>query len=306
MILIVNLNLAVDEIVHLDELRVGGVHRFERTVRQAGGKGVNIARVLGALNEDALLMGFLGGQSGDLIARQLQREEIRFAATPIQDESRTCFILDDHATRTQTVINEAGPEVSTTELQLFMDDYARLVSASNLIVITGSLPPKLPPETYAQLIFTASEKRKPVLLDTSCVALRTALPAQPFIVKINSAEACELLGFNITGADSAASAARQLIAAGARHAMITLGADGAILNFEGVEYRIKPPRIEALNSVGSGDAVMAGLAAGLVRGLDAEEMARLAIAAGAANALRGMGRTTAEEVFRLMQNVTVS
>jgi tagatose 6-phosphate kinase len=86
--------------------------------------------------------------------------------------------------------------------------------------------------------------------------------------------------------------------------MITLGAEGAVLNYEGVEYRIKAPRIEARNSVGSGDAVAAGLAAALMRGLSPEEVARLSVAAGAANALHGAGRLKLEEVFRLMPEVT--
>jgi fructose-1-phosphate kinase PfkB-like protein len=87
--------------------------------------------------------------------------------------------------------------------------------------------------------------------------------------------------------------------------MITLGSSGAVLNFEGVEYRMKPPSIEARNSVGSGDAVMAGLGAGLMRGLAVEDIARQAVAAGAANALRGAGRCRKEDIHRLAQDVYV-
>lgn len=306
MILIVNLNLAVDEIVHLDELALGGVHRSKRTVRQAGGKGVNVARVLKTLNERALLIGFLGGHAGDFIARELQREEIAFASTPIQNESRTCIILDDHATRTQTVVNEAGPEVNEEELRRFLDDYARLVVSCELVIITGSLPQKLPQDIYARLISEAHEMEKRVLLDASSEALRAALRAQPFFVKINRLEAGDFARLPVNDVESAAEAASRLMAAGARHAMITLGEAGAFINFGGVEYSIKQPRIEARNSVGSGDAVMAGLAAGLIRKLSTEEMARLAVAAGAANALRGSGRTEAEEIFRLMKDVAIS
>lgn len=305
MVLVVNLNLAVDEIVQVDALAVGGVQRSRLTTRQAGGKGVNVARVLKTLSERALLMGFLGGHAGEFIARELQREEVPFHSTLIQNESRTCIILDDQTTRTQTVINEAGPEISAEERQRFFEDYARQLSASDLIIITGSLPVNLPTDIYARLISLAHEGGKRVLLDASSEALGAALSAQPFFVKINHVEAGELLGQVISDASAAAKACLQLIAAGARSAMITLGAAGALLNFEGIEYRIKPPQIEARNSVGSGDALMAGFAAGLVRGLEVEEMARLAVAAGAANALRGAGRPTAEEISRLMPDVKV-
>lgn len=303
MILVVNLNLAVDQIVHLDGFTVGSVHRTSHAERLAGGKGVNVARVLKALNERALLTGFLGGRAGAFIADELHREEIPSSCIQIQDESRTCIILDDRATRTQTVINEAGPEVSEAELQAFLNHYERLLSSSDMAVITGSLPPKLLTAAYARLISVANEIRKPVLLDTSAEPLRAGLGARPFIVKINAAEAGAVLGLQINDFDDAAKASRRLIERGAHHSMITLGADGAVLNFDGVERRMRPPRIEARNSVGSGDAVMAGLAAGLMRGLEVEEMARLAIAAGAANALRGAGRCEAEDIYRLSKGV---
>jgi tagatose 6-phosphate kinase len=303
MILVVNLNLAVDEIVRLDGFAVGDVHRTSHVERLAGGKGVNVARVLKALNERALLTGFLGGRAGDFIAQELQREEISSSCVPIRNESRTCIILDDRSTCTQTVINEAGPPVSEVELRTFMNHYERLLSSSGMVIITGSLPPKLPPEVYAQLISTANEMRKPALLDTSAVPLLAGLGAHPFMVKINGAEAGSLLGLQINDFDDAATATRRLIERGAQHSMITLGAAGAVLNFEGVEHSMKPPGIEARNSVGSGDAVTAGLAAGLMRGLDVEEMARLAIAAGAANALKGAGRCGAEDIYRLSDGV---
>jgi tagatose 6-phosphate kinase len=305
MILIVNLNLAVDCIVHLDALTPGEVHRTSDVERLPGGKGVNVARVLKALGEPALLTGMTGGRAGDLIQHGLESEELPSSCVPVKNESRTCIILDDQATRTQTVINEAGALVSEEELTAFLEHYAQLLSTSDMVVITGSLPPKLPQEVYAELISAANELSKPVLLDTSAEPLRMALGARPFLVKVNGAEAGALLNLQINDFAEAARAARIFIESGARHSMITLGARGAVLNFEGVEYSLRPPRVEARNSVGSGDAVMAGLAFGLMRGLDAEETARLAMAAGAANSLRGAGRVTAEEIYRLQEDVTL-
>jgi tagatose 6-phosphate kinase len=299
MILVVNLNLAVDRLVHLERLMHGGVHRAPRAERMAGGKGVNVARVLKALQRPALLTGFLGGRAGEFIKQSLQSEGIRESSVPIQNESRTCIILDEEGTRTQTVINEEGPEISAEEQKAFLESYARLLSNADLVVITGSLPPGLPPDTYARLIHVAHKAGKRVLLDTSAEALRAALSARPFIVKINGAEASELLKLPLNDLNEAAAAVHKLIEMGACHAMITMGAMGAALNFEGVEFRVKPPHVEARNIVGSGDSVMAGLAAALARSLGAEETARLAVACGAASALRGAGRCREEDIRRL-------
>lgn len=305
MILVVNLNLAVDVIVHLDGLTPGQVHRSEQVERLAGGKGVNVARVLKTLNEPALLTGFLGGRAGGFIAGELQREEIPFDCTAIRNESRTCIILDDCATRTQTVVNEAGPEISEGEWQEFAALYARLLRSSEMVVITGSLPTTLAAAVYSRLISTANEMSRPVLLDTSSDALRCGVGARPFFVKINGREAGELLKVQVNDFEEAKEAAGQLREMGARHAMITLGAQGALLNFDGCVYGIESPRVEARNSVGSGDAVTAGIAAGLMRGLAAEELAGLAIAAGAANALRGAGRCEAHDIIELAKGVSL-
>ena len=129
------------------------------------------------------------------------------------------------------------------------------------------------------------------------------MPAGPFLVKINHHEAEEWLGEAVAGFHDAARASEALVKAGAANAMITLGANGAALRFEGSLYSLVPPAVQAVNSVGSGDALLAGVAAGLRRGLPPSRMATLGIAAGAANALHGGGRCLAHEVARLQKSV---
>ncbi len=304
MILIVNLNLAVDHIVELDEsLRAGQVQRSRSERRQAGGKGVNVARVLKTLGEPSLLLGFLGGNAGELVAAGLRVEKIALLCTRIQSESRTCLILNDLSRREQTVINASGPTISDNEFRSFEADYLRVLPDATLVVITGSLQPNLPEDTYARLTKAAREKGKQVLLDCAGAPLKYALTARPFLVKINHAETAELLAAPITNFFDAARATRMLRESGAESAMITLGERGALLDFAGARYRFVAPRVRAVNSVGSGDAALAGLAAGLRRGWKAEESGALAVAAGAANALHGAGGCSAEEIRELQPRV---
>jgi tagatose 6-phosphate kinase len=304
MILVVNLNLAIDQIVEVDELRPGAVHRARATSRLAGGKGVNVARVLRTLGERCVVTGFLGGRAGEMIAADLRAEGISFDCAPIRDESRTCLILSDGHHRCQTVINEAGPRISRDEMAGFTATYRQLLRrGADPVVITGSLPPGLPQETYADLISHANQAGCRTLFDSSSAALRHGLGAGPFMVKVNHEEAGEALQRAIKDFADAAQAADELIGMGPAHAMITLGARGALLAFEGVKYCLVPPLVQAVNSVGSGDAVMAGLAAGLRRGDRAEEIGALAIAAGAANALHGAGRCAIEEIRSLQPQV---
>jgi tagatose 6-phosphate kinase len=303
MILIVNLNLAVDHIVEVDELRAGEVQRSRGERRQAGGKGVNVARVLKTLGEQPLLLGFCGGRAGDLIAAGLRAERIASLLTRTGAESRTCLVINDRGRREQTVINAPGANVRDAEWRDFEATYTRELSRARLVVIDGSLPPNLHADTYARLTTGANVAGSRVVLDCAGAPLGHALGARPFLVKINAAEAAELLDAPVADFPAAARATRRLRELGAENAMITLGERGALLNFAGVRYRFDAPRVRAVNSVGSGDAALAGFAAALLRGLTAEAAGALAVAVGAANALHGAGGCSAAEIEELRPRV---
>jgi len=303
MILIVNLNLAVDHIVEVDGLRAGEVQRSHGARQQAGGKGVNVARVLKTLDEPSLLLGFCGGQAGDLIAAGLRSENIASLCTRTREESRTCLVINDHGRREQTVINAPGARVGDAERRDFEATYTRELHRAELVVITGSLPPNLPADTYARLTTEANGAGSRVLLDCAGAPLAHALGARPFLVKINAVEASELLSAPVTDFPAAARATRALREWGAENAMITLGAQGASLDFAGVRYRFDAPQVRAVNSVGSGDATLAGLAAAFRREWTAEAAGTLAVAAGAANALHGAGGCSAAEIAALQPRV---
>lgn len=304
MILIVNLNLAVDHFVEVEDLRAGEVQRSLGERRQAGGKGVNVARVLKTLDEPSLLLGFTGGSAGELITAGLRAENIASLPTRIEGESRTCLIINDRSRREQTVINAPGARIGEEEFLNFETSYTRSLRRANLVVITGSLPPNLSAHTYAQLVEAARACCQPrVLLDCAGAPLRAALKARPFLVKINAAEASELLDAPVTDFHSAAQAAGRLRELGAESAMITLGAEGAVFDTGEARYKFAAPTVAALNSVGSGDAALAGLAAGLRRNWTTQQSGALAIAAGAANALHGAGGCSEEEIFELLPRV---
>jgi tagatose 6-phosphate kinase len=303
MILIVNLNLAVDHIVEVDELRAGEVQRSRGARGQAGGKGVNVARVLKTLRERSLLLGFCGGRAGDLIEAGLRAEQIAAHTTRVREESRTCLIINDRGRREQTVINAHGAAISDAERRDFKATYTRELPRAELVVIDGSLPPNIHADTYARLTAEAKGACKRVLLDCAGAPLSHALGARPFLVKINAAEAAEFSGAPVEDFPAAARASRRLREAGAENVMITLGERGAWLEFAGVRYRFNAPRVRAVNSVGSGDAALAGFAAALRRGMTAEEAGALAVAAGAANALHGAGACSAEEIAELRPRV---
>jgi tagatose 6-phosphate kinase len=306
MILIVCPNLAIDQTILVDHLEIGQVHRPRLTRREAGSKGVNVARVLGTLGVPCVVTGFLGGATGDFVAQSLVQEGIVCAPCSIQNDSRSCYILVESQTSRHTVINEPGPEVSVQEIERFFALFEHLSDKSELVLFSGSLPLGVPDDTYARLVSQAKAAGKRTLLDSSGTALRCAVEARPFLLKINHAEATALRGYPIHDLAGAAAAAADLCFETTSLVMITLGADGAVLVSQQEQYLLVAPKIQVKNSVGSGDAAFAGLAAGLAKGLSLKDLGLLAVASGAANALYGGGHCSMEDITRLQAQVSVT
>ena len=290
MVLVVCPNLAVDYTLCVDKLLPGRVHRSQTYERQAGGKGVNMARALRSLGQEPLICGFVGGESGRFIERRLAEEKLRRDLVPTEHESRTCVIVlskDGEA----TVVNESGPTV--TEGDALMSLVARLVPDSDAVAMMGSLPPGMPSDSYARIAKGCRDAEVPCLVDASGLALEAALKERPTYAKPNRAEAEELLGHPIS--DELA-AAREIRNFGAEVVVLTLGDEGAVLSASGLEARLRPPALTPVNATGAGDALAAGLLAGHLSGGSLQEIATLGIAAATASVRRGYGRIRRSEI----------
>jgi tagatose 6-phosphate kinase len=300
-ILVVSLNLAIERVVRaFGEVRARDVMRGALLSRHASAKGVNAARALSALSEPLLLLGAVGGPTGDLIERELLAEGIPLAPIRIEGESRTCVVLLEGEGRDQTVINEVGPELTTGEIRAIEETYLGHLGGAERVILNGSLPLGVPASLYGRLIEAARAAGKPALLDASGEPLAEGVRACPDVVKINGSEAAQWSGMGVRDAGSALAAADALVAAGVRVAMVTLGAAGAVLSSGALRYWYEPPAISAVNCVGSGDAALAGLASALRRGDPLDRAGALAVATGTASALHGAGQCSAEEIARIL------
>ena len=277
MILVLCPNLAVDYTLRLENLEPGRVHRSRDYERHAGGKGVNVARTLSALGEEPLLCGLAGGGAGRFIEEGLEREKIRAELVPMKAENRTCVIILSR-TGEATVVNEDGPTVN--EADALRSRVRTLISESQAVALTGSLPPGLPQDLYAEMVRGCRKAGVPCLVDASGPALEPALAAGPTYCKPNQMEAEALLD---RGVDDWVGAAREIR---------ERGADDAILSGPDLSARLTPPAVPVVNSTGAGDALAAGLLAGHLRGGSLREIAALGMAAAAASVQHGYGRAT--------------
>lgn len=306
MIATVTLNAAIDKTYYMTGFGLGRVQRVDRMLASAGGKGINVARVASQLGESVLALGFAGGANGRFIASQLDATGIPHDFTEIPGESRICLNIVDEADRSQTELLEPGPEVGPADLARMTEAVRRAASAHRVVVFSGSLPKGCPPDTYATLVRAAREAGAFVALDTSGAPLAAAIEAQPDLVKPNEDEIEALTGRPAADVDDLAASIRSLQERGIANVVVTLGARGALAASGGRLYRVHPPRIEAVNAVGSGDAMAAGLAAGIARGLPFAETLRLGAACGAANALMpSAGQVRPDDVSRLLAQVEI-
>jgi tagatose 6-phosphate kinase len=288
-ILVVTLNPALDITYDLPRVEWAGVNRPTAVRSRPGGKGINVARTLHALGADVFVLGLAGGRTGDAVRSALAGTGVPGALTGIAGETRRTLAVVDGQRGQTALFNEPGPHVSPAEYAAFLARYAAGLPGSAAVVLSGSLPPGLPPDSYAELTGMASGAGLPTVLDAAGEPLRHGLTARPALVKPNLAELSRAVGRRLTdpggtGRAAVAAAAAELRAAGAQAVVVSLGADGLLaVTGEGVWQAAQPGEV-AGNPTGAGDAVVAGLTHRLVLGRHWAERLRHAAALGFAAA----------------------
>lgn len=306
MILVVCPNPAVDVVLHVDNFRVGAVHRSSPARRRAGGKGLNVARAIRALGGESLVIGFAGGDTGDELRRRAADDDIGLDAVPVAGSTRACYIAIDTATARQTVINEPGPTVTGAESAELLERAVSALGRARAVVLSGSLPPGVDPGFYSALSAAAHASGIPVLVDASGTPLQACLSTGVDLVKINAAEARWSTGETQSGLNGARRAGHALVRLGARAALVTMGSRGAILvDREGRTLLARAPVVESRNAVGAGDAAMSGAAFAVAAGASPVEVLASAVAAGSAGAIEGFGDVLLSDYERLRSLIEV-
>ena len=303
-------NAAIDKTAAVDNLVPGEIHRPEMLAFLPGGKALNVARAARTLGLEATVVAVLGGRAGDWVEEALAARAIRTHAVRVAGETRTCLSVLDRATGSLTEFYEAG---STLDAASWAAVEAALATelaadpAGTIAVIAGSLPPGAPVDGYGRLAALAAGAGARAIVDVGGPHLAAALPARPWLVKVNAREATEATGIATPNETGARSAARELQARGAVAALVTRGTAGALLVDEtATAWRIGPPPELGPYVVGSGDAMLAGLATAFAAGLALPEAARRGAAAACANALvPGQGELDPADVARILPLVTL-
>ncbi len=305
MILVINLNASVDKRYELEDIKKGSVMRAKTVENTPGGKGIHVANIATILKEDCLVTGFLGGKTGEFINDKLKDYNIKEDFINIKEDTRAClaFTTEDLV---QTEILEPGPNVSEEEKRSFLNKYNSLIDKSTIVVASGSVPKNIDSSFYKDLIKIANSKGKKFLLDTSGELLRKGIEEKPYFIKPNKDEIEALTGKSIKSEEDVISEIKRFQEMGIKLVVISLGAKGSIAGYNDKFYKVTFPKVKAINTVGSGDSYVAGVAVGLNRGYDIKELLKLASACGTANSLeKETGFVREEVVLDLINKVNV-
>jgi len=285
MIVTVTLNPAVDISYPLDQLKIDAGNRVSEVSKTAGGKGLNVARVVGLLGGDVAASGFIGGSLGDFIRSEIREQGIADRFVGIAGETRNCIAILHEGN--QTEILEAGPEISSSERDDFLAKFDEFLDEASVVTLNGSLPAGLDGDFYGELIKRAKSAGKPVFLDTGGSVTKEILSgeAKPFLIKPNESEFAELVGVSSLSKAEIVKELDGSIFDGVQWVVVSLGKDGALVKCGEDLYEASIPDIEAVNPVGSGDSVIAGLALALERGYSTERMISYGLTMGVLNAL---------------------
>lgn len=305
MTLTITLNPSIDRRYNLEEFEKGEIFRAKDVQYTAGGKGLNVTRVIKSFQESVMATGFLGGFSGDYILNELDSMGIAHNFISIEGETRSCLaIISDDGV--QTEILESGPIISEKEKEKFLKLYRNIIKDHDIIIASGSLPRGLDVSIYKELIEIGKDMNKKFILDTSGEALKYGIEAAPYLVKPNKEELEKFMGVSINSEEDIINGANYILNKGVEIVVVSLGKDGSMIFYDNEIYRVKAPNIKAINPVGSGDSMVAGFAISLMRKYDFEHMLKFATACGTANAMElETGKVDSNNVDRIIEEIKI-
>ncbi|WP_294976887.1 1-phosphofructokinase [uncultured Leuconostoc sp.] len=301
MIYTVTLNPSLDFITRLKTLTLGETNRADSEIIFPGGKGINVSRLLGQLAIDNTAWGFLGGFTGDHLKTALIEPHLVQDFTPIAGNTR--INLKIKATN-ETEINATGPAITDQELAIFFQKFDCL-TRHDVVILSGSVPKSLNNQVYQQMLQKIQGCGARFVIDTTGQQLKEALSAQPLLVKPNRSELAQLYDTDLTTQADLLRWGKQLIKDGAKHAIVSLAGDGALLFTQQTQYFAKPIKGQVKNSAGAGDSMIAGFIGTWLQSQDVLESFKIAVASGTATAFSN-DIATKQKIEEIYQQVSIT
>lgn len=301
MIYTITFNPSLDYIIKVSNLQLGTLNRSKAEGIYPGGKGINVSIVLKKLGIESICLGFVAGFVGEKIEQNLNKKGCKTDFIHLEDgNSRiNVKIFSDE----ETEINCQGPVISRENLHELLDKVDSFKDG-DIVVLAGNIPSSLPDRIYRKILERLKDKDIKVIVDARRDLLVNILSLKPFLIKPNKMELEEIFETTFTNREEIVDCAKKLQEQGAKNVLVSLGEDGALLVCsDGKIYSSDAPKGAVINSVGSGDAMIAGFLAGYLKNNGNYEKAfKLGLASGSANAFT-KGYANAQDILALLSKI---
>jgi len=295
----IDISTSTEHVVPIQKLRCTAIRR------DAGGGGINVARVIRRLGSEVAAIYPAGGSTGQLLRRLVERENVRSMVTEVADETREDFTVLDEKSGSQYRFVLPGPALAEREWRPCLDALEMFDALPPFVVASGSLPPGVPDDFYARVARIAKAHGSKLVLDTSGKPLAAALDESVYLIKPNLQELQELVNAPLADQHEWVSASRKLIETGRVEVVVlTLAEKGALLITRDLAHRARAPDIRPVSAVGAGDSFVGGMVWSLAAGDSLIDAFRYGVAAGSAAVLNpGTELCHALDVMRLYERI---
>ena len=300
MIYTVTFNPALDYILELDKLEIGKIQKSKTELILPGGKGINVSTVLTNLEIDNIALGYKAGFVGAELERLLRNMKVKTDFIDLEEgNSRINVKISGEE---ETAINTNGPKISESKILELLEKLKNLTE-NDFLVLSGSIPSSIKDDIYEKICGIVREQNVRIVVDATKNLLVQALKYNPFLIKPNNEELGEIFGVEIHTKEDAYVYGKKLKEMGAQNVLVSMGKIGAVLIDEvGKEHFLKSPEGKRVNTVGSGDSMVAGFIAGFLKYNNYEDALKMGVSAGSASALSKY-LATKEEVYNLFNNI---
>lgn len=302
-IITVTFNPCIDKSTSVSAIIAEKKLRCSAPVFEPGGGGINVARAIKKIGGEAIAIYPSGGYSGKFLNLLLQKEDLRTLIVETKNQTRENMIVMDRATNQQYRFDMPGPETQEEEwqscLQLIEETMSRFIVAS------GSLPPSVPVDIFAEISKIAARENRKLIVDSVEEPLKIALDEGVYMIKPNLGELGRLVGKEELQPDEIEPAARELIEQGkCELVVVSMGPLGAMLVSGKQLYKIQAPPVKTKSTVGAGDSMVAGIVYCISRGKSLYHALQYGVACGTAATLNyGTGLCRLEDVEKLFEQI---
>ncbi|HEY9886200.1 MAG TPA: 1-phosphofructokinase [Vampirovibrionales bacterium] len=304
MIYTVTLNPSLDRVIWVDDIHADDSIRIQEEKDYAGGKGIDVSRVVKTLGGDTIATGFLGSFNGLHLEGLLINEGVTCDFIKIAQETRSNVIVFTQKSKDHIAFNSKGPSVTPYDLATLFHKITNLNTKPSFVMLGGSLPKGVSESIYGQLIYALKSQGIKVALDADNEPLKIGLKEKPNLIKPNSHEFSRLIGKKVESNQDILKEGQKFIEDGIETILVSMGSKGLIVFNKESAYHIIPPKIEVKSTIGSGDSTLAAFMLGVEQGKSLDECGVMGAAAGAATAMSpGVELVRGSDYDRLLKEV---